>query len=302
MDRLQSMRAFAQVVEQGGFSAAARKLDIAPAAVTRLIGDLEEHLGARLLQRTTRRVALTRAGEVYLSRLRAALAEISEAEAEVQAEVQVISGTLQLLAEAEIAAHLLAPAVAAFQRLHPAVAVEIHVWGDMLPSINDFDLAVLHFGVPIGQEFVSRAILHSEAVLCASPDYLRQHGRPEVPEDLVHHRMLQLREPGRPQGRWELLDPHGVNGAVEKEVVPVIVANHSDTLLHATLDGAGISSQPLELVEPWFQAGRLCRVLAPWITARLAIRAILPSRKFIPCRTRAFLDHLVQHSRQLASH
>src|SRR3954468_6509755 len=112
MDRLQSMRVFQQVVDEGGFAAASRKLNLAPAVVTRLVGDLEKHLGVRLLQRTTRRLSLTPAGEAYLIRLRAILAEIDEADAMAHAHSREMSGTVRILASPVLATHVIAPAVA----------------------------------------------------------------------------------------------------------------------------------------------------------------------------------------------
>ncbi len=127
MDRLQSMRVFQQVVEEGGFAAAARKLDLAPAVVTRLVGDLEKHLGVRLMQRTTRRLSLTQAGEAYLDRLRTILPDIDEADAMVQAQTREMTGTVHVLAPPVAATHMLAPAIVAFQKSHPGVRVEVHV-------------------------------------------------------------------------------------------------------------------------------------------------------------------------------
>jgi len=298
MDRLQSMRVFQQVVEEGGFAAAARKLDLAPAVVTRLVSDLEGHLGARLLQRTTRRLSLTQAGEAYLDRLRAILAEIDDADAMVQAQTSEMSGTVRALAPPVAAAHTLAPAVAGFQRLHPAVTVDIHVEDSPDPAVHEFDLAVLTSTVHIDPNVIARPIILSQAVFCASPDYLKRHGEPAAPDDLLRHRCLRLRTPNVRLGPLRLLDPTDQDRMLELEVPAVLTANHTDTLLRATLEGGGISSQPLDLLAPLLKTGQLRRVLAPWITARLALVAAIPSRKYMPSRTRAFMDYLIEHSRK----
>ena len=149
MDRLQSMRVFQQVVEEGGFAAAARKLELTPAAVTRLVGDLEQHLGVRLLQRTTRRLSLTPAGEVYLNRLRPILAEIEEADAMVHAHSREMSGTVRVLALPVVATHIIAPAVADFQRLYPEVTLELHVHDVVDPNVEDYDLTVVNSLFPV---------------------------------------------------------------------------------------------------------------------------------------------------------
>lgn len=298
MDRLQSMRVFQQVVEAGGFAVAARKLDLAPAVVTRLISDLEQHLGVRLLQRTTRKLSLTQSGEAYLERLKTILGDIEDAEAMVQAQTKEMSGTIRILAPPVAAAHTLASAVAGFQRLHPSVVVDVHVEDSPEPAVHDYDLAVLNSETRIDPDVIARTIILSHAVFCASPDYLKRFGEPARPEDLLNHRCLRLRKPAMRRGPMRLLDPTHDDRMLEIDVVPVMTANHTDTLLRATLDGAGISSQPIDLLAELLRSGRLRRVLAPWITARLALVAALPSRKFMPSRTRAFTDYLIEHCRR----
>lgn len=298
MDRLQSMRVFQQVVEEGGFAAAARKLDLAPAVVTRLVSDLEQHLGARLLQRTTRKLSLTQAGETYLERLRGILVEIDEADSQVQAQTQEMRGTVRVLAPPVAATHMVAPAIIGFQKLHPSVTVDVHVEDSPDPAVHEYDLAVLNSTVHIDPNVIARPIILSHAVFCASPDYLQQYGEPKVPEDLLRHRVLRLRTPSVRLGPMRLLDPSDSDRMLELELPAVVTANHTDTLLRATLEGGGISSQPIDLLAPMLKSGYVKRVLAPWITARLALVAALPSRKYMPSRTRAFMDYLIEHSRK----
>jgi len=298
MDRLQSMRVFQQVVEEGGFAAAARKLGLATAVVSRLVSDLEQHLGVRLLQRTTRSLSLTQAGESYLERLRAILGEIEAAEAMVQDQTRDMSGTVRVLAPPVVATHMLAPAVVGFQREHPNVKVDVQVEDSPDPAVHEYDLAVVSGVANIDPAFIARTLVVSQSVFCASPAYLAHHGEPATPEDLQRHRLLRLRLPGVRPGPLQLLDPSHGDRVVQLEVAPVLTANHTDTLLRATLEGGGISSQPIDLVAPLLKEARLRRVLAPWITARLSLRAVMPSRKFMPSRTRAFLDYLMEHARR----
>jgi DNA-binding transcriptional LysR family regulator len=298
MDRLQSMRVFQQVVDEGGFAAAARKLDLAPAVVTRLVGDLEKHLGVRLLQRTTRRLTLTPAGAAYLGRLRAILGEIDEADAMAHAHSREMSGTVRILTSPALATHLLAPAVAEFQRRYPEVVLDIHVEDVADPNVEDYDLAVVNDLLPIHSTAIVRTIHHAEAIFCAAPSYLERFGEPAVPEDLQRHRCLRLRMPGMRLRPMALIDPTQGDRQRVVEVPAVLMANHTDTLLRATVDGAGISSQPIDLVAPMLKNGQLRRVLAPWITTRISLVAALPSRKFLPARTRAFVEHLAEHARE----
>lgn len=298
MDRLQSMRVFQQVVDEGGFAAAARKLDLAPAVVSRLISDLESHLGVRLLQRTTRRLSLTQTGEQYLERVRSILSEIDDADAMAQERTHEMSGTVRVLAPPVAATHMLAPAIVSFQQLHPSVTVDVHVEDSPDPAVHEYDLAVLNSTTHIDPNVIARPIVVSMAVFCAAPAYLKRHGEPKVPEDLLRHRCLRLRTPNTRMGPMQLLDPTQQDRQLELDVPAVLTANHTDTLLRATVDGGGISSQPIDLLAPMLKDGRLKRVLAPWITARLTMVAVLPSRKYMPSRTRGFMDHLIDYSRK----
>lgn len=296
MDRLQSLRVFQQVAEVGGFSAAARKLDLAPAAVTRLISDLEQHLGVRLLQRTTRRLSLTHAGTVFLARLRPILSELHEAEIQVRAESEGISGELHLLAPSIAASHLLAAAAAGFQRVHPAVSIEVHVVETADPPVHEYDLALLSEDTRVDSEFIRRTIIRSELVLCASPEYLARCGEVATPEDLIRHRVLRLRSSGIKAGPLALFRANAEHRPLELEIPAAMVSNSIETLLCATLHGAGISAQPSDLLDLMADVGRLRRVLDGWRAGHLSLVAVLASRKFIPPRTRAFLDYLVAHS------
>lgn len=299
MDRLQSMRVFQHVVDEGGFAAAARRLDLTPAAVTRLVGDLEKHLGVRLLQRTTRRLSLTPAGEAYLNRLRGILGEIEEADALAREQSREMSGTVRVLTLPVVATHVIAPAVAEFQRRYPEVLLDLDVQDVADPNVEDYDLTIVNGGMPIVSTAIVRTIVESQAFFCAAPDYLRRHGEPRTPQELQQHRCLRLRVPGMRLRAMTLIDPTDGDRKLEVEVPAVMTANHTDSLMGATLAGAGISSQPADLVAPMLRSGALQRVLAPWITNRLSLVAAFPSRKFVPARTRAFLDHMVEHTRRV---
>jgi DNA-binding transcriptional LysR family regulator len=299
MDRLQSMRVFQHVVDEGSFAAAARKLDLAPAAVTRLVGDLEKHLGVRLLQRTTRRLSLTPAGEIYLNRLRGILGEIDEADALAREQSREMSGTVRVLTLPIVATHIIGPSVAEFQRRYPEVLLDLDVQDVVDPNVEDYDVTVVNGALPVVSTAIVRTIVESQAVFCAAPDYLRRHGEPRTPADLLQHRCLRLRAPGMRLRAMTLIDPTQGDRKLDVEVPAVMTANHTDSLMRATLAGAGISSQPADLIAPMLRSGALQRVLAPWITNRLTLVAAFPSRKFMPARTRAFIDHLAGHTRSM---
>jgi DNA-binding transcriptional LysR family regulator len=301
MDRLLSMRVFQQVVDEGGFAAAARRLDLTPAAVTRLVSDLEKHLGVRLLQRTTRRLALTPAGENYLSRLRHIISDIDEADTLAQAQSREMSGTVRILTMPMIATHILAPAIPAFQRRFPEIQLELQVQDLIDPSVEDYDLTFATGDVPIVSTAIVRTVIESVAVFCASPAYLLEHGTPARPEDLLRHRCLRVRPSGMRLRAIHLIDPTQQDRELEIELPAIVSANHTEVLLRTTIDGGGISSQSADLIAPLLKSGVLQRVLAPWITGRIRLAAAMPSRKYMPARTRAFLEHIVEHTRRTLS-
>lgn len=297
MDRLLTMRVFQAVVDEGGFAAAARALDLSAVAVTRLVADLESHVGTRLLQRTTRRVSLTDAGEAYLARVRQILDDVDEALAVAKAHTSEMAGVLRVSAAPVLAVHILAPLLAEFRLLHPQVVFEIHVDSSPDLTIGDCDITLMSVNAGYNGNIIARPIISSSELLCASPDYLRRHGVPQRPEDLPQHQCLLLRRTDLRAGLMRLFDPSQGDLAVDVQVQPVCVANHTDTLLRAALDGAGISAQPVDLLAPYLSSGRLVRVLAPWTTGKFTLYAALPSRKFLPARTRAFLEFMSKSTR-----
>lgn len=298
MDRLTAMRVFQRVADDGGFAAAARSLELSPAAVTRFIADLEAHLGVRLLQRTTRRVALTDAGQAYLARVRQILSDVDEAFASAQSHRTELSGTLRVLTNPVLATHVLAPLVLPFRERFPGIVLDVHVDSPIDPPVEEFDVTLLGSGVRLGAEVIARPIVESYAIVCAAPSYLAKAGPPRSPEELASHACLRLRQPGSRPGLWRLWPDAQAETPVEVEVTPALVANHTDTLLGATLEGAGVSSQPVDLIAPYLCNGRLVRLLDPWITGRFTLFAAMPSRKFMPARTRAFVDFLTESTRR----
>lgn len=295
------MRAFQQVVDDGGFAAAARTLDMSPAVMTRLITDLEQHLGARLLQRTTRKLSLTEAGQSYLQRVRHILNDVDQAEASTRQQTDELAGLLRIHTQPVMAVHIIAPLVAEFRRRYPKVVLDITVDSPLVPPIEDYDLTILGAGRLYDANVVARPVIISEGLLCASPRYLRSAGTPRQPEDLKHHALLRLSQAGIRQREWQLINPEEGDREVAVEVKPVMMANHSDTLLRATLDGTGISAQPLDLVANYLRDGQLRRVLAPWITGRFTLYAALPSRKYVPARARVFMEFLIEQTRLKAA-
>ncbi|MDD5334732.1 MAG: LysR family transcriptional regulator [Rhodoferax sp.] len=301
MDRLMSMRVFQKVIDEGGFAAAARALDMSPAVVTRLVADLEDHLGTRLLHRTTRRLSLSVAGETYLTRVRSILQDIDDAHGVASSQTHELAGVLRVLAPPVLATHVLAPLIAGFRQLYPKILLNIEVASFKEPPIEDYDITLLPTDEAFDGDVIARKISSSEAVLVASPEYLKRKGTPTTPAELAQHEILLLKTSGLSPRTWRLLNSERQDEALDLVVAPGLWVNHTDTLLRAALDGAGITSSAVELVAPYLSRGELVRVLRPWISARLSLYAALPSRKFLPERTRVFLDYLTERTRSAIS-
>lgn len=297
MDRLLSMRVFERVVDEEGFAAAARALDLSAPVVTRLVADLEEHLGTRLLQRSTRRLSLTDAGQAYLGRVRNILQDIDEADAVARSQTDELEGLLRVHAPPVLASYVLAPLLAEFRRRYPKIELDIEVETTSAPPFEAFDITLMGVDESFNGEIVARKVIEAEVILVASPAYLQRCGAPQTPEDLAGHACLRLRASSARPRVWRMWRETEPEQRVEVAVTPVIAANHTDTLLRAALDGAGITSVSMDIVAPLLARGELVRVLSPWITGRLAMYAALPSRKFIPQRSRVFLDFLVEQTR-----
>ena len=169
MDRLLSMRVFQKVIDEGGFAAAARVLDMSPAGVTRLVTDLEQHLGARLIQRTTRKLALTDAGQAYLLRVRSILSEVDDAEAAAGQSSSELQGVVNVVAPSLFANYFLATQITRWLARYPKVAIHLHV--DPFPQtrVEEFDVTFMVVNEGFDANIVARPIAHTEYVVCASP-------------------------------------------------------------------------------------------------------------------------------------
>ncbi|AKJ26951.1 LysR family transcriptional regulator [Caldimonas brevitalea] len=296
MDRLHSMRVFAKVIDEGSFASAARSLDLSAAVVTRLVADLEAHLGARLIQRTTRRLALTDIGETYLERVRQILSEVEEAEALASAAVADPKGHLRVLVPGAFAVHQLAKHLPKFRQQCPKVTVDLTAGSAIEAADEAYDVSILIVGPrPLSGDFVARKLARTEVVACAAPSYLDQYGRPLRPEDLGGHECLVANLPNAPR-TWRFEGcPLGRPSADGIEVEPraALTTHHIDTLYAAALAGLGIVGLPSFMVEDALLESALERVLPEWRIMSYTIYAAMPSRKYVPARTRAFMDFLV---------
>ena len=296
MDRLHSMRVFARVVDEGSFAKAAREMKLSAAVVTRLVADLEDHLGARLINRTTRRLALTDIGELYLERVRDILTEVEDAEAQAGAAASGPRGHLRVLVPPAFAVHQLAGQLPAFRALCPLVTLELAVPGGVGTVDENFDLTILTSTSPaLDGDFSLRRLAWSEAVLCASPGYLDTRGRPRHPDELLRHEVM-LPSSTRELGWRRVPDgasPEAVESVSLRLPRSALSTFHSDTARAAALAGMGLALLPSFVVEADLRARTLERVLPEWRQSGCTIQAAVPTRRHVPARTRAFVDFLV---------
>lgn len=295
MDQLRAIKVFVRVIDEGSFAGAARALDLAPAVVTRLVAELEEHLGARLLNRTTRRLSLTEIGDAYLERARRILADVDEAAALAASATQEVRGLLRVLCPPAIAVHQLAKHLPKFHRDYPAVTLEITSPGPVSTVDDSYDLTIfLTREVPDG-DFIARLLARSEFIMCASPEYLDRRGRPEHPRDLKQHDALL--PPTAALARGLTLQSGDGSEEITLPIVPsraALATTHMDTNYAAALHGLGVAGLPSFIVEDALLEQALERVMPQWRLFGTTIWAGMPTRKYVPARTRAFLDFLLE--------
>ena len=310
MDQLRAMRVYSTVVDVGSFTKAADKLDLAPAVVTRLVAELEQHLGVRLLNRTTRSLALTQAGERYLERAQRILADVEDAETVANLETAEPRGVVRVLATPAITVHQLTRHLPQLRAQYPKLTIELTVQNSVETVDDGHDISIITVKRPLETgNFVARLLAHSEMIACATPDYLNKHGRPTRLDQLGEHEWLLPYSPdGNHPTTFEFC-PAGdcatpaANDAKTKRMPKTVTLDqppmalstmHLDTLYHAALAGMGIAAVPSFVAEEGLRNGRLERVMPDWRVMTLSIYAAMPTRLHIPARTRVFIDFLTQ--------
>jgi DNA-binding transcriptional LysR family regulator len=300
MDQLRAMKVFARVVDEGGFARAARALDMAPPVVTRLVAELERHLGARLLNRTTRQIVLTEVGEQYLDKVRQILAGVEESDALASQATRVPRGHLRVLCSPAVAVHQLAKHLLGFQADFPEVTVEIVAPGPVATVDEAYDVTIFASREPPDGEFIARRLARTEVVVCAAPEYLDRRGRPGHPRDLEGHDAIVPPISGLERGltfysgTWGDDEPGGEIYTLERRGHPRLATVHIDTMYAAALAGLGVAGLPSYVIEDALLEHALERVLPAWRLFDVTLWAGMPSRRYLPARTRAFVDFLLR--------
>lgn len=292
MDRLTSLTAFVRVVDSGGFSAASRKLNMSTTMVSNHVQALEERLGARLLNRTTRKVSLTEVGKAYYDRCTQILADIEQADDIAGALQSTPRGTLRIYTNTHIV-QFLSPVVAEFLASYSDVKVDLVIGERNVDMIDEnFDLCV-QLAPPPDSSLIVRSLATWRHVLCCSHGYLEKHGRPEQLADLVERNCI--RHVNYPYGdNWRFADRKGALASVR--VSGNLTSNSGETLRLATLAGVGIWLAAGFLVRDNLESGELVRLLPEYRPLEFSMNAIYPHRHHLSAKVRAFIDLLARHS------
>jgi DNA-binding transcriptional LysR family regulator len=289
LDRFVGMAVFAKVVEAGSFVAAARHFGLSPAMVSKHVQSIEDRLGVRLLNRTTRRVVPTEVGQDYYERCLRILADLEEADRTASHLQSTARGLLKVTASFSYGIARLTPTIASYLAKYPHVSIEL--------SLNDRYVDLLAEGIDVAirmgalpdSSLIARRLAHARMIVCASPSYLARRGTPKVPQDLAKHDCL-FHTYATSRGVWQFIGPDG-----REEVVHVagrFLANNGDALRVLAIQGEGIVLQPSFMVEQDISAGRLVRLLPNSETAEIPIHAVYPHSRHLSAKIRTFVDFL----------
>lgn len=289
MDKLAAMNALVKVVASGGYAEAARRLGLTRSAVSKAVMELEESLGARLLDRTTRRVTPTEAGLAYYERCLAILAQVEETEAQVSRLHDEPKGTLRVNAPMSFGTLYLGNAIADLMIRYSDLKVELTLTDRLIDPLEEGADVTVRIGTPTDSSLIARRIAPARIVLVASPDYIEKHGEPETPGDLVEHRCLSYGHTTSLQ-RWHLTE----NGeSVSVSIASCMSSNNGDVLREAAVKGIGIAVLPTFIVGNDIAAGRLKLVLPNNRPPDLTIHALYAPNRYLAAKTRVFIDFLV---------
>ena len=286
MTNLGDLEIFSRVIAMGSMSAAGRALGLSPAVVSKRVKRLEERLGTRLFQRTTRQISLTEAGQGFYERIVGILAGIEEAEAFVSGRSGAVRGSLRISAPTSFGRMHIAPHLKGFMDQYPELVVNLILTDDFSDIVGGgFDLAV-RIGDLGDSSLVARKLAPVRRVLCAAPAYIAAHGMPQSLEDLRHHACI------RPHNNdiWKL---EGPGGSLVYRPEGRLITNSSEVIREAVLSGLGIALRSTWDIGPDLRDGRLTQVLPALEGSRtVAVFAIYPSRQFLPAKVRLFIDYL----------
>ncbi|HYD82372.1 MAG TPA: LysR family transcriptional regulator [Paucimonas sp.] len=292
LDRFEDLQTFVTVVQAKGFGKAALRIGIAKSAVSRRVQELEDRLGARLLNRSTRAFSLTQVGEEFYARAVQVLADLQEAEALASTGSVDPLGTLRVSGPVSFGILHLAPVIGQFLDRHLQLQIDLDLNDRFVDLVDEgFDVAV-RIGHLKDSSLIARRIATIRHAVCASPDYLARHGVPKTPADLKRHRGLVYSNVDE-AAYWRFHDPDG-GRPYTAEAGSVLRINNGDALREAALAGHGIAVLPTFIIHRAVAAGGLRIVLPEYARAEIDLHAVYPSRRNVPAKVRVFVDFLVE--------
>ena len=293
---------FSVLAGAGSLSAAARELGITTPAVSKHLAQMEARVGVSLINRTTRRMSLTPEGELYLEHARRILGEINDMEELLGVSKATPRGLLRVNATLGFGRSHVAPLISRFVREYPQVEVQLQLSVNPPPLTEDsFDVCI-RFGAPPDARVIARHIAPNRRLLCASPAYLAKHGIPKVPNDLVKHNCIGIRQGEEAYGVWRLSSARGRNAVAEAvKTRGNLTTNDGEIAVNWALDGHGILMRAEWDIERYLKSGRLVQVLPQCFTPDADIHAVYPQRHQLAARVRAFVDFVVDAFERRAS-
>jgi DNA-binding transcriptional LysR family regulator len=292
LDRWTEIELFVQVAETGSLSRAAEALDLSNAAASRHLSALEERLGARLVERNTRRLYLTDTGQEFFSRAKTILSDLKDAESAVNATALNPTGTLRITASLSFSLHHVAPLLREYTPRYPNVTVHVEAANRYLDIIdNNIDVAIRTREIEPDSNITIRRLAETRRILAASPRYFAQHGFPKTLDELQRHKLLIYTYANNPNELRFTRDGQTTTVTVKG----LLESNDGQILRTAALDGMGILVQPSYIVYSDIVAGRLVPVLDDWDLPRLTINLAYPSRKHLSAKVRTFIDFVAEH-------
>jgi DNA-binding transcriptional LysR family regulator len=292
MDEISELRLFVRIVAAGSLSETARRLNSSLPAMSRRLASLEKRLGVRLIDRSTRRFALTEEGDRLHERAVKILADLDEAEAEISAKAGTPQGHIRIGAPLEIGRRRFAPLIGEFSKKYPRITIELSLKVADAPIDvigDDLDIG-LSIDQPADGNVISRKIISSHRIVCASPNYLSERGMPTKPDDLLEHECICLVRGRHIFNRWTFSEDGKVR---ELQVRSVLMSDHAEVVHDWALMGHGITLKALWDIEDDLKAGRLVEVLAPFTASKINLYILYPSRSHLPPRVRVFIDFLL---------
>jgi DNA-binding transcriptional LysR family regulator len=300
MDKFGDIDLFVRVVKNKGLAVTAREMSLSPASVTIKINRLEEYYGVKLLNRTTRQVSLTEEGKQFYERCLRILSEVDEAEEQLRTGRDSFSGPLSITAPVDIGQQHIAPLLAKFAEQHPGITATLHLNDGVVNLLDSgFDLGV-RFGVLKDNRMIARKLASNKRVVCASPRYLKKHGMPKTPEDLLNHRCLTMIRKGEPLTEWHF----SIKGKRQGVAVnSFLSSNNGAQIKNWAVAGHGIALKSIWDIQDQLKTKKLNLILedyaqdfeAAGIDNDANLNVVYLSREYLPERVRAFIEVLLNH-------